>query len=380
MGFTAPFGFALPTRIEFGIGILAKLPAVLRENPGKRIMIVTDRIIGSLGWFRSVLDLLDREGFTVMVFDGVEGNPKDRNVEDAAEVARSFKANALLAVGGGSSIDCAKGVSVCAVRGGRIRDYEDRSRIGKGLLPIVAVPTTAGTGSEITFGAVITDTCVRFKFTVKSPEMAPRAALLDPELTVSMPPSLTAATGMDALTHAIEAFTSRAAEPISDACALYAAELVAANLPRACRRGDDLEARSAVLLGSLIAGIAFSHSDVGAVHCIAEALGGMYDIPHGVGNAVCLPAVMERCKEACSSRYARLAQAMGIPRGTADDAVSVVAGLAEEVGLPPFSNFRVPPGDFPLIAERSAANGSNADNVPVLSESDYMGILERLSR
>jgi alcohol dehydrogenase len=118
---------------------------------------------------------------------------------------------------------------------------------------------------------------------------------------------------------------------------------------------------------------------VGAVHCIAEALGGMYDIPHGVGNAVCLPAVMERCKEACSSRYARLAQAMGIPRGTADDAVSVVAGLAEEVGLPPFSNFRFLRATFPH-AERSAANGSNADNVPVLSESDYMGILERLSR
>ncbi len=379
MSYSAPFGFVMPTRIEFGVGVLSKLPAVLRELPGKRILIITDRVIGSLGWFREILDLLGREGFTMMVFDGVEGNPKDTNVSAAAETARSFNAAGLLAVGGGSPIDCAKVASICAVKGGAPREYEDRARIGRGLLPIIAIPTTAGTGSEVTFGAVITDTAQRFKFTVKSPEMAPRVALLDPQLTVSMPPSLTAATGMDALTHAIEAYSSRAAEPISDACALYAAELIAGNLPAACRDGNDLEARSAVLLGSLIAGIAFSHSDVGAVHCIAEAIGGMYDIPHGVGNAVCLPVVMERCREACEPRYARLAEAMGRRGGTAADAVSMVADLAREVGLPPFSSFSIPPADFPVIAEKSAANGSNADNIPVLSAEDYLRLLEELS-
>jgi len=368
------------------MGTHKRIPELVKGLGASKILIITDPGVSQLDWFTRVVGLLSSQKVTVEVFKGVEPNPKDRNVEEAATVAQRMGADCLLAIGGGSPIDCAKVAAILAVYGGKPRDYEDRSRIGPHPLPIIAIPTTAGTGSEVTFGAVITDTGAKFKFTVKSPSIAPKIALVDPELTLSMPPALTAATGMDALTHAIEAYTSKAAEPISDACALYAAELIATHLPQAVRDGKDLEARSAVLLGSLLAGIAFSHSDVGAVHCIAEALGGMYDIPHGICNAVCLPYVMEYCLEANRSRYARLARAMtpspkeGIEaqRFTAEEAARIVRDLAQQVGLPEFRSFNVPVADFPLIAEKSSANGSNKDNIPVLTKEDYLRILEQL--
>lgn len=379
MTFQSPFSFELPTIIEYGAGSHERLPEFCRRLGVRRPLVVTDRGLTGLPWFRGLLSRMKAEGLAVGIFDAVEPNPKDRDAEAAAAEARAFDADCLVAVGGGSPIDCAKVVSIIAVQGGRPRDYEDRSRIGEKVLPIVSVPTTAGTGSEVTFGAVITDTAARFKFTVKSPRIAPRFALVDPLLTLTMPPALTAATGMDALTHAIEAYTSRAAEPVSDACALYAAELIAGSLPRAVEDGSDIEARSAVLLGSLIAGLAFSHSDVGAVHCIAEALGGLYDIPHGVCNAVCLPVVMEYCLEAGEERYARLASAMGSAGDGARGAAAFTAGLALQVGLPRFRSFGVPAEDFPLIAEKSAANGSNRDNIPELTPDDYLCILGRLN-
>lgn len=411
---SASFSFILPTRIEYGIGSHRKIPDFLKEVGVRRILIITDPGVANLSWFTQLKALLTQRDYEVEVFSGVESNPKDRNVEEAAEVARKVKADCLLAIGGGSPIDCAKVVSILAVYGGKPRDYEDPSRIGQHPLPLIAVPTTAGTGSEVTFGAVITDTKDRFKFTVKSPLLAPKIALLDPELTLSMPPSLTASTGMDALTHAIEAYTSSASEPLADACALYAAELLVSYLPRVVQQGTDVEARSAVLLGSLLAGIAFSHSDVGAVHCIAEALGGMYDLPHGVCNAVCLPYVMEYCLESNIIRYARLGQAMGVQlilptdtlistgsmsgphtegfpekthgisetkesiRRKAQATAQLVKDLAQKVGLPDFRSFAVPESDFPLIAEKSAANGSNRDNIPILTKEDYLQILKRL--
>jgi len=404
---SASFSFILPTRIEYGIGSHRKIPDFLKEVGVRRILIITDPGVAKLSWFTQLKALLTHQDYEVEVFSGVEPNPKDRNVEEAAEAARMVKADCLLAVGGGSPIDCAKVVSILAVSGGKPRDYEDPSRIGHQPLPLIVVPTTAGTGSEVTFGAVITDTKDRFKFTVKSPLLAPKIAVLDPELTLSMPPPLTASTGMDALTHAIEAYTSSASEPLADACALYAAELLASHLPRVVQQGTDVEARSAVLLGSLLAGIAFSHSDVGAVHCIAEALGGMYDLPHGVCNAVCLPYVMEYCLESNILRYARLGQAMGvqsipptsvsIPTGStktpdtrevsetkesirrkAQATVQLVNDLAQQVGLPDFRSFAVPESDFPLIAEKAAANGSNKDNIPILTKEDYLRILKRL--
>jgi alcohol dehydrogenase len=378
MEFTTPFTFELPTRILYGRGKHKEIPEVLNILKVHNIEIITDPGITSLPWFQDLLSLLRKEQFQIGVFDRVESNPKDYNVEDAAHATQMQKAECILAIGGGSPIDCAKVASILAVQGGSPRDYEDRSRIGPNPLPILAVPTTAGTGSEVTFGAVITDSVEKYKFTVKSPRIAPSFALLDPELTLSMPPSLTAATGMDALT-----LQSRHTHPGSRThrgCLRFTCHgLISSYLPRAVEQGNDMEARAALLLGSMLAGIAFSHSDVGAVHCIAEALGGMYDIPHGICNAVCLPVVMDYCKDGCSEKYKELGIAMGISQqaSSPEAAVAFVKGLASKVGLPEFRTFSVPPEEFPVVAKKSAANGSNKDNIPVLTPEDYVKILYR---
>jgi alcohol dehydrogenase len=263
-------------------------------------------------------------------------------------------------------------------------------------LPLYSLPTTAGTGSEITFSAVITDTDEKFKFTVKSPRIAPRVAYLDPEVTMSKPPQLTASTGLDALTHAIEAYTAVGAEVVSDAAALHAVELISTHLLTAVREGANEDARAGMLTGSLLAGIAFSHADVASVHCLAEALGGLYDLPHGVCNAIALPVVMEYNMDYALERYARLAEALGVSNTTetgsgagtgagaavrqkAEAAVQAVRTLAVESGLPPFTSLGVEEKDFEHIAEMSERNGSNASNPRPMKKADYLELLRRLS-
>jgi alcohol dehydrogenase len=229
---------------------------------------------------------------------------------------------------------------------------------------------------------VITDSDRKFKFTIKDTSLAPKVALIDPGLTVSMPPDLTAATGMDALTHAVEAYTAKNAHPLSDAFALSSIELMWLNLPEAFRQGTNIETRTGMLIGSLMAGIAFSHSDVGAVHCIAEALGGMYDIPHGVCNAVMLPTIMKYNLPFCKERYARIATVMGLewenPETGAQKAVQAVTQMAVDVGLPQFSSFGINPKDFRVLAINSAENGSNPSNARPMTHKDYETILNEL--
>ena len=309
--------------------------------------------------------------------------PKDVNVAAAAQKAGQVNADSIVALGGGSPIDCAKAVSVLAALGGKVRDYEDSSRIKGTLLPLYTVPTTAGTGSEVTFSSVITDTAEHFKFTVKSPKIAPKTAFIDPLYTFSKPPLLTAATGLDALTHAIEAYTAKAANPISDSAALYAVELINSNLATAVRQPDNAEARAGMMLGSLIAGIAFSHSDVASVHCLAEAMGGKYDTPHGICNAIALPVVMEYNLDYAVERYARIALAMGLTfsdeRRGAELAVERVKELVAETGLPAFSTLGAVESDFRELSEKSEKNGSNIDNPRPMTANDYMEVLKRLS-
>jgi alcohol dehydrogenase len=376
------FSFLLPTRIEFGRGSAFRLPEVLSEMGFRKPVVVTDPGVLGSGILEPLLSRLREKGIAFEIYDQIEANPKDRDVDRGAEKARRWGCDSLIAAGGGSPMDCAKAMAVVATHGGSVRAYAGPGKITGSVLPVVAIPTTSGTGSEVTFSSVITDTERHFKFTVKGPEIAPRVALLDPELTRSMPPDLTAATGMDALTHAIEAFTVKGAEPISDACALHAIELIAGHLKTAVDQGDDMEARSGMLAGSLLAGIAFSHSDVGSVHCLAEALGGIYDLPHGVCNAVMLPEVMAYNLDFCRERYARIATALGKdwqdPEDGAEKAVKAVAQMAREVGLPLFSSFGVNPEDIPGIASASAENGSNPSNPRPMTAEDYENLLVSL--
>ena len=375
------FDFVLPTKIIFGPGTAGQTARELASLGGKRPIVITDKGIAAAGLLDRIIKPLRDADISYTVFDGVEPNPKDKNVEEGAKNARAFGADSIIAVGGGSAIDCAKSVGVLLAHGAEhIKPYEGKTAATKPQPPFVAIPTTAGTGSEITFSSVITDTENGYKMTVKSPFTAAKTALCDPELTMSMPAQLTAATGVDALTHAIEGFTANCGEPLADATALYAVELIWQYLAQSVKNGNDFNARSGMLMGSILAGIAFSHADVGSVHCIAESLGGMYDLQHGVCNAVLLPYVMEYNMDYCTERYARVARAMGYnyttDREGADLAVENVKRLVKEIGLPKFSSFDVDPGSFVTLAAMSVRNTSNASNPRPMAEQDYVKVLE----
>jgi len=376
------FSFILPTRIEFGAGKIKKLPDILKEVGAKHPFIVTDPGIVKAGILPVVEDLLKAVIPDYIVFSEVEANPKDKNVEEGAKLAKDFGADLLIAVGGGSPIDCAKAISILMTLGGKIRDYEGRNNFAALPIPLIAVPTTAGTGSEVTFSSVITDSSEKFKFSIRAEGIAPKVALADPELTVTLPPMLTAATGMDALTHAIEGYTSLLAEPIAEACGLYAVSLISKNIRRAVECGEDLGARANMLAGSILAGISFSHSDVASVHCIAEALGGKYDAPHGLCNSVVLSEIMEYNLPYCVEKYSEIAKSMGLSFSTKEEgaqmATAEVKRMAKDIGLPSFASLGVKMEDLEEIAKNSFRNGSNSSNPRPMSEKDYLTVLKKL--
>ena len=377
------FSFSLPTRIEFGTGAAERLAEEVKSFGAKSPLIVTDKGIIASGILKKITVLMDKAGIKYGVYDDVAPNPRDENVHKGAEAARELNSDCLIAVGGGSPIDCAKAVSIVAIHGGKIQDYRGVERVPGDAIPIIAVPTTAGSGSEVTFSSVITDWEKKTKFSLRSVKIAARVAICDPELAVTMPKSLTAATGMDALTHAIEGYTATCAEPIANAAALYSIELISRYLRRAVSNGADIEARAGMLMGSLLGAISFSHSDVAAVHCIAEALGGMYDKPHGECNAICLPEVMDYSRDCCVEKYANVAKAMGLTfssnEGAAAMAVEETRRLSEDVEIPAFRTLGINPSEFGEIARKSFENLSNSSNPKVLSIDDYMEILKRLN-
>ena len=376
-----PFEFTLPTKIIFGPGCVKQLAEEIAAIGGKKPLIITDPGIRGAGIDRIVTDLLEEAGIEYGLFAGVEANPKDVNAEAAAREARACGADFLIAVGGGSPIDCAKAVGVLLAHDAEfIKPYEGKTAATLQGPPLITVPTTSGTGSEITFSSVITDTKNKYKMTVKSPYTAATTALCDPELTISVPPAVTAATGVDALTHSIEGFTATCSEPIGDAAALYSIELIAGNLVKAYKDGSDLEARSNMLMASMLGGISFSHSDVASVHCIAEALGSMYDLPHGTCNAIFLPYVMEYNMDYCVDRYARVAGALGLTYDSDEDgaakAVAYVKQLTKDVELPTFASLDPDPADFPALADMAYKNGSNDSNPRPMTAADYEALLK----
>lgn len=379
------FGFHLPTRIEMGSGILNDAGSLTNTVAlSKRALLVTDKGIRSAGISDKVEKALKENGFDCLCYDGVEPNPRDANCHEGAQLARGFEAGVIVAVGGGSVVDCSKVIALLQTHGGQVRDYEGRGKAVKDVTPLVAIPTTAGTGSEVTRSAVITDTVRKFKMTVKDVRMAPALAIVDPETTYSLPIPITASTGMDALVHAIEAFTCRAANPISDVMALAAMEKIFPWLRVVVQEGGNKEARYQMMLGSLLAGVAFSHSDVAAVHCMAEALGGLYDTPHGVANSMFLPAVTAYNAQADPARHARSARACGLPveglpeEEAASLLVRELEKLSQDIGIPKFSGLScVNPGDFGRLAEASFINGSTPSNCREIRAEDYQRLFEQ---
>jgi alcohol dehydrogenase class IV len=331
------FHFLMPTEIHFAEGAVEQVGREASRQ-GKRALLVTGKQSSkSSGALGTVVDSLREAGLVVEVFDQTEENPSTQTVERGGEMARKMRCEVVVALGGGSPMDAAKGVAILASREGRLQRYFGAGKVAGPILPVVAIPTTAGTGSEVTPYAVFVDSQKGMKRSVASAHIFPRVALLDPQLTVSMPPAITANTGIDALSHALEGFTSVKAQPPSDNLALEAINLINRYLPQAVTQGHDLEARSRILYASMLAGMVIAQTGTTLLHAVGYAPTSRYGIPHGLSNGVLMPQVMAFNGVTDGDRYARLAVAMGqrkdASRG-ADLAIEAVKRLRDEVRMP----------------------------------------------
>jgi alcohol dehydrogenase len=376
------FSFQLPTRIEFGDGLSRQVGAEAKNLGGTRALVVTDSGIRATGLLEPLLDDLKQAGIEGVVFDDVSPNPRDTQVAHGAEVAADEKCDVLVAVGGGSPMDTAKAIGVIQTHGGKIQDFEGLGLVRKPITPLIAIPTTAGTGSEVTFWSVVTDTTRSFKMSVGSPLLAATVALVDPLLTVGLPATITASTGMDALSHAVEGYTATLCEPLTDSLAVTAIELIGANLRQAYANGSNTEARYQMMLASLLAGVAFGNSDVGGVHCMGEAIGGLYDTPHGIAMAIYLPVISEFNCIAVPERFAVVAEALGEDVSglsvveAAKRAPAAICKLARDLRIPGASEVGVRPEDFQRLAKAASVNVSVESNPRVASENDFYAMFE----
>jgi alcohol dehydrogenase len=305
------FQFTSFARIHFRPGGIQKLGEEIRNVGGRKVLLVTDKGVKSSGLLEKAAEPLGKESIPYVIFDEVEPNPSLETVEKGLELLKQEGCDSLVAIGGGSPIDAAKGVGIMATNPDPLAKYEGANKIPTPPLPLVAVPTTAGTGSEVTGAAVITDRSRKYKVSIRSPLIIPRVALLDPELLCTLPPHVLAATGMDALTHAYEAFVSTATNPISEALAYDSIRLIGQNLRRFYANPDNVDAGGSMQLASTMAGMAFFSGRVGVVHAMAHPLGGFFNIPHGVANAILLPYCMDFTRIAVPERFARIAEALG---------------------------------------------------------------------
>lgn len=378
------YQFQTPTKIISGIGSTAEIIKELNDLHAKKVLLITDPGLVQAGVAQQVVEMLKQAAVEVEIFDAVEPDPSIQVATKAAEMAKNVKANVLIALGGGSAIDTAKSAALLVTNGGYLKDYAGVNKVVKPILPLIAVPTTAGTGSEVTIFAVMSDPEKQEKFTISSALIAPAVAVLDPLLTLKLPPSVTAFTGMDALTHAIEAFTSSIAQPATDALALSAIKLVLKHLPVAVGRGDNIKARDGMLQASLLAGIAFNNAFLGLAHAIASPLGGHFHVPHGLANAVMLPYVMEYNLPTAVRRYAEIGCALGLqavgdtPRAVAEKTVAAITQLARDINIPEkLSNIGAKEELLPLVARDALKSIQLKFNVRNASEKEILALLQK---
>ncbi|MBE6003804.1 MAG: iron-containing alcohol dehydrogenase [Lachnospiraceae bacterium] len=297
------FSFSIPQNVVFGEGSLKRLPELAGKTGGKKAYIISGPHLRKIGMVDKCAEDLRKAGIEAEAFTETEGNPSTDTVKKAAEGYKECGADFIVAIGGGSPLDVAKAVAVVVSNGGEITDYEGAGKVRVKPVNMIAIPTTAGTGSEVTAFSVITDHSRNYKLTVGSSYLIPEYAILDPELIYSVPKNTAAACGVDALVHALEAYISLAASPFSDMFALKALELIGANISTYVADRADTDAASAMLLGSLFAGIAFSHAKLGDVHAMSHPVSAYFDVPHGVANAILLPTVVEFNAQADKGKY-----------------------------------------------------------------------------
>lgn len=365
------FSFTGARKIVFGCGAFSGLVGQVRDLRAKKPFIAVDGNLAKLGMRDKIMEMFDREGMKAVLYDKVLPEPPLEQADEGARLALKGKCDIVIGIGGGSAMDVAKAVAVVAAHGVQAKDFLGLNKVPGPGLPTIMVPTTAGTGSEVTFTAVFVRHDLQKKEGMNSVFMYPDLALLDPELTLSLPPQPTAASGMDALCHAIESYTSVIASPASEMFSLEAIGLIAENLRTCVHNGKDLEAREAQMLGSLYAGIGLANAGVGAAHSLSYPLGGKYGISHGVANTLMLPRIMEFNLPGALEKFALVAEAMGenteglSVRDAAMLAVEAVDVLIEDCGIATgLEELGIPEEDFPEMARVAMTVARPLENNP----------------
>ncbi|WP_115720413.1 iron-containing alcohol dehydrogenase [Gallaecimonas mangrovi] len=378
----------LPRVMEVGPGAIEKLPALLATFGCKKPLLVTDHMMVKLGYLDKLQTLLAASHIESDVFADTVPEPTAASIQAGVDKVKAGDFDAVVALGGGSPIDSAKAIAILGKHGGRINDYRFPRVVSEPGLPIIAIPTTAGTGSEVTRFTIITDESTDEKLLCSGVGFMPVAALIDYELTVSVPPRTTADTGIDAMTHAIEAYVSKKASPFSDSQALAAMKLIGPNLRRAYHHGDDAKARAAMMLGANLAGIAFSNASVALVHGMSRPIGAFFHVPHGLSNAMLLPAVTAWSIPAAQERYADCAKALGFAHMDDDTAtangklLAELAAINRELQVPTPADFGIEKARFfevrHTMAEQALASGSPGNNPRVASADEIVALYEQL--
>lgn len=382
------YALEMPKKTYFGVRAVEKVREAVKELNVSNALIITDKGVINTGLVDALIKELSSTTVKTSIFDEAEPEPTVKSIEKAVKYLKEIKdVNFIIAVGGGSVMDTAKCANVVAMNGGSILDYEDdieNPRPIRKLLPLIAVPTTAGTGSEASIWAVFTDTKRKLKTGTADPKLIADVAILDPNMTKTMPPTLTAATGMDAFTHAIEAYVSTYANPITDAFSIQAIKLIAENLRTAVEDGENMEARTNMILASFMAGSAFSNSSLGIVHTMAEALGGFYRISHGITNTLILPHVMDFNLSANVEKFMKIAEFMGEDVKGLDvnkaskKSVSAVKKLSRDIRLPQtLREVGVKREDFPALVEMTFKWANESGNPREVSKKQLRELYEK---
>ncbi|ANF95320.1 iron-containing alcohol dehydrogenase [Paenibacillus bovis] len=371
--------FMMPGMSLMGAGSLQDAGEEIRKLHYQKALIVTDQPLVDIGIAGTVTGMLKQVGITSVIYSGTRPNPTVGNVSEGWKAYTDNSCDCIISLGGGSPHDCAKGIALLATNGGTIEDYEGVDRSAHPAAPLIAINTTAGTASEMTKFCIITDEVRHVKMAIVDKHTTPLIAVNDPQLMMAMPKSLTAATGMDALTHSIEAYVSTDATPITDACAIKAIELIRDYLVRAVDNGQDEEAREQMAYAEFLAGMAFNNAGLGYVHAMAHQLGGFYDLPHGVCNAILLPHVERYNMQAAAGRLAIIARTLGElvdesrPEEGAELAIQAIEKLAKRVGIPAgLQGLGVKSEDFDTLAANAMKDACGVTNPIQPSKEDVI--------
>ncbi|MEK4042293.1 iron-containing alcohol dehydrogenase [Paenibacillus sp. FSL H8-0048] len=377
--------YYVPSINIMGKGCLKDIAPYIQELNLHKALVVTDKFLMKSGIAGRLLVVLDEAGIQYVVYDEVKPNPTCKNVHDGVEFLKQHECDYLISIGGGSPQDTAKGIGIVAANGGHIADYEGVHKSKNKSLPIVAVNTTAGTSSEVTINYVITDEERKIKMVMVDKNSIATISVNDPELMVDKPAALTAATGMDALTHAIEALVTPGAYPVTDATALAAVELIFANLARTVTDGHDIEAREQMVYAIFLGGLAFNNAGLGYVHAMAHQLGGVYDLPHGVCNAMLLPYVEEENAKHVPEKFRAIARAAGLQtdgrsdKECADYVIEAIKALSKEVGIPAkLSELGVAEVDLDLLAENAMKDACAPGNPFIPTKDEVIALFRKI--